>query len=293
MRCVCRNWCNNLFKNPHFIEIHLQHTITVNNFNLLVINQKTDHSKPTDIYICSVDHNVLSSKNLGKAVGIDYPFMSKKCASQLIGSCNGLVCIELYGKICIWNPYTKEYKQVPATPIESPSAVASCIQMSYGFGFDCKIGDYKLLRIVGFADNEVSEARIYTLRSNSWKSLGFIQYDFSWDRNRGHLVNGVLYWIAVARHSESKASCVTVSFDICNETFRDTSLPVNCWINHGMSELGTWEGKLCLVLKHEKDDAAVWTMKDHRLSKHMNITEEIADMVLGNRLNDQRQRSIV
>ncbi|KAI3987258.1 hypothetical protein MKX01_031742 [Papaver californicum] len=281
-RCVCKYWCNNVFKNSHFTKMHLQHAIAMNNFSLLVSNQKSDHSKPTDIYICSFDHNVfLSSKNLGKAVGIDYPFMSKKCASQLIGSCNGLVCIELYGKICIWNPYTKEYRKVPATPIEYPSAVAGCIQISYGFGLDRKSDDYKLLRIVGFAGNEVSEAKVYTLRSNSWKSLGFIQYDFSWDRNRGHLVNGVLHWIAVARRTGFKTSCTVVSFDISNEIFRDTALPDKCWINRGMSELGTWEGKLCLVLKHNKDDAVVWTMKDYSWSKQIYITEEISDMIYG------------
>ncbi|KAI3986926.1 hypothetical protein MKX01_014627, partial [Papaver californicum] len=52
--------------------------------------------------------------------------MSRERFIVILGSCNGLVCIQLNrdtdiwnpirNPICIWNPSTKEYKQVPESP---------------------------------------------------------------------------------------------------------------------------------------------------------------------------------
>ncbi|XP_026446520.1 F-box/kelch-repeat protein At3g06240-like isoform X2 [Papaver somniferum] len=200
----------------------------------------------------------------------------------IYGSCNGLVCIEPRQSVCIWNPSTKEYKQVPEIPIEFPSPAAEDAiggyKTAYGFGFDHTIDDYKLLRIVGFVVGEVSEARVYTLGSNSWRSLGFIPYNFYDGRNSGLFINGLLYWIATRHGIGSEFSRVIVSFDICDETFHELPLPNNYLTEDFISGLGVWDGKLCVLgahyEHHHRDHYDVWIMKDDLWRKHLTITAE-------------------
>ncbi|XP_026397185.1 F-box/kelch-repeat protein At3g06240-like [Papaver somniferum] len=148
------------------------------------------------------DNNVLSSTSspfLGHALEIDYPCMSPEYVPEILGSCNGLVCIESSSEsIFIWNPATREYKTLPKALIGYPSAdmKGADYRFLYGFGFDCKNDDYKVLRMVDVEVAKVSEARVYSLRSNSWKILGFVPYDLSFSKTNGILLNGVLHWVA-------------------------------------------------------------------------------------------------
>ncbi|XP_026437285.1 F-box protein CPR1-like [Papaver somniferum] len=58
--------------------------------------------------------------------------------------------------------------------------------MSYGFSYDSRIDDYKMIRVVNFANEDDScEVRVYTLGNDSWKSLGFIPYHLSYGRAPG------------------------------------------------------------------------------------------------------------
>ncbi|XP_026384925.1 F-box/kelch-repeat protein At3g06240-like [Papaver somniferum] len=290
-RCVSKYWCNHLFQNPKFVNLHLEHALQLNNYNLLVSDEV-----PKETYLYSIDHTVLSSQStpfLGQAVGIDFPFMSQKSVPQILGSCNGLICIAPYsfGNLCIWNPCTKEYKEVPEIPIEFPSVAAEQQDYltMYRFGYDCRIEDYKVLRIVGFDAGVVSEARLYTLGLNTWRSLGFIPFNFSFGKNAGYLLNGVLYWIVSVCRTGNESSGVIVSFDICNETFHDMPLPNN-YSNkdRSVSELGMWEGKLCIlrmnhkehpkICKHHDDHVDVWTMNGNTWSKFLNITAQLTDL---------------
>ncbi|KAI3912595.1 hypothetical protein MKW92_019804 [Papaver armeniacum] len=51
-----------------------------------------------------------------------------------------------------------------------------------------------------------------------------------------------------------------------------------------MSELGVWEGKLCLLRMNRMEDPDicthidVWTMMDNKWSKHLKITANMTDM---------------
>ncbi|KAI3912594.1 hypothetical protein MKW92_019803 [Papaver armeniacum] len=204
---------------------------------------------------------------------------------MILGSCDGLVCInepcpEI--SICIWNPATREYKQVPEPDWESYTT-------AHGFGFDCKNDDYKLLGIESYGEGEDSEASLYSLASNSWKELGIIPYDFSSVMlNKGLLVNGVLRWITTDPRTALKSSIV-VCYDISDETFHHVPLPNKNPREIGDRHLGVWEGKLCLlssmnhmedpdICAHQNDHIDVWTMMDNKWSKQLKITAHMTDM---------------
>ncbi|KAI3898486.1 hypothetical protein MKX03_011430 [Papaver bracteatum] len=291
-RCVSKNWYH-LFRNPNFIKNHLNHANLMNRFNILVCNYGGDiDDTPIESYLSTIDNDLLSSspstssQYLGHARNIDYPFMSLENMPMIIGSSNGLVCIQpCSDDIWIWNLATGEYKPVPK-PSDSEHYYTF-----YGFGFDCKNDDYKVLRIVGCQESEVSEARLYSLASNSWKELGVVPYNFSKIVTRGLLLNGVLHWVATVHRNGCKSS-VTVCFNVSDETFHDVPLSNNISMgDRFLSDLGIWDGKLCLVrinhmedpyiCQHHNDHVDVWTMMDNKWSKHLVITAQITDMHYG------------
>ncbi|KAI3986925.1 hypothetical protein MKX01_014626 [Papaver californicum] len=96
---------------------------------------------------------------------------------------------------------------------------------------------------------------------------------------RGLLADGALHWLARSYHSPTGIQIETrvVSFDICDQTFRNTSLSDKRFLNGFISDLGVWEGKPCILIEHEKIAFTVWTMKGYTWIKHFNITEKISN----------------
>ncbi|XP_073024234.1 F-box/kelch-repeat protein At3g23880-like, partial [Primulina eburnea] len=82
---------------------------------------------------------------------------------QMVGSCNGLVCLVYLftGHIFVWNPAIRKCRQLP-----SPQA---SYREPCGFGYDASSDDYKVLQIVHKL-NSTPYSRTYSLRNDSWKS---------------------------------------------------------------------------------------------------------------------------
>ncbi|KAI3900859.1 hypothetical protein MKW92_018512 [Papaver armeniacum] len=102
--------------------------------------------------------------------------------------------------------------------------------------------------------------------------------DFYFGVNKGRLHNGVLHWMATGINSN-----VIVCFDISDETFREVPLPKkisNEDEDPYDSDLGIWEGKLCILHRNHKH-IDVWTMMDDKWSKPLKITAQITDLYYG------------
>lgn len=100
-----------------------------------------------------------------------------------------------------------------------------------------------------FHEHKFSEARIYTLGSNSWKYLEFIQIFFP-VKLCGLLVDGDLDWLARSLcHTANGVEIKTqvVSFDR-DEAFSITLLLDSCFLNWITSCLGMWEGNFVYSL---------------------------------------------
>ncbi|XP_026418993.1 F-box/kelch-repeat protein At3g06240-like [Papaver somniferum] len=295
-RCVSKNWCR-LFQNPKFIKNHLENAILMNRFNILVTSREFDAFEDTEPLLSIVDNDVLSSLPSasspfsGHARNIDYPFMSRNYMPKILGSSNGLVCIQPRERICIWNPATREYKRVPKPPSvdSNPDLTFQGFDFDgtfHGFGFDRKNDDYKILRIVN-QKSKVSEASVYSLTSNSWKNLGLIPYEFSSSTTKGFLLDGVLHWIADGPCTGQFIPYVVVCYDISDETFHHVPFPDVNENDDGypcISELGVWEGKLSLLCRYLNEDNDIhtyvdlWTMMDNMWTMHLKITSFVPDV---------------
>ncbi|XP_026398277.1 F-box protein CPR1-like [Papaver somniferum] len=111
-----------------------------------------------------------SSSTLSTFVDIGYPR-----GGFFWGTCNGSVCLTTTCKnyIVLWNPATKEFKELPV-PIRSDNRFS---YTKYGFGYDDKIDDFKVISFLGIQEKPHCEVRVYTLKSSSWRRLETIPYD--------------------------------------------------------------------------------------------------------------------
>ncbi|XP_026420688.1 F-box/kelch-repeat protein At3g06240-like [Papaver somniferum] len=169
-----------------------------------------------------------SSKELHEfddAVNKEHPFETDHV--QLFrGHCNGLIYFRGSGRrnmmrFCVWNPATKEYKIIPKSPTKYMRyGVDLC-----GFGYDCKIDDYKLCS------------------------------------TNGVLVNGALNWLCMKRGKDTE---LIISFDISDEKFKEMQPPKEVSENKELlTTVGTLEGLLCVLVEVVNVQFRVWVMQDY------------------------------
>ncbi|XP_026419580.1 F-box protein CPR1-like [Papaver somniferum] len=207
------------------------------------------------------------------SIEMDHPFKSLRYLVRLMGSCNGLVCIRLVvdndngdekNYFYLWNPATREYKEIPKSPIKIDR-----IQMS-ALGYDHNTDDYKL--VIGTVEPPGSKGtlvQVYSLASNSWKPGQTVAYWFPSHylekHKHGVLVNGYFHWLVIAEHKFS-----LLSLGISDESFKELHLLPKELLEKNKQRcmsLGVLEGCLCLCLLVTSDVDVpmfeVWQMLDY------------------------------
>ncbi|XP_026458481.1 F-box/kelch-repeat protein At3g06240-like [Papaver somniferum] len=110
-------------------------------------------SEPYSASFPCLDYNI-SGDDVTFDMSIEYrcPFHYWKCYIHILGIYNGLICLlsdpEL---LCIWNPITNEYKKLPKIPDlvpQMPDLEPVVDVDTFGFGYDCMNGDYKVVKIL-------------------------------------------------------------------------------------------------------------------------------------------------
>ncbi|RZC79235.1 hypothetical protein C5167_003432 [Papaver somniferum] len=191
-KCVCKSWLD-LFDDIQFRKLHYDRINIQKKSNLI----KIIAGKGNDLY--SID--VYDSGKVSEVVKIvDYPFYNEKYRESddnlgILGSCNGLVCIRpRFDLICFWNPSTKDHRIVSKVQqTETPSSWCR-----FGFGYDLKTRDYKLVSFESFMDERHgSQIMVYSLASNSWSTTSYIMpYTLACRARPTSLYfNGALHWL--------------------------------------------------------------------------------------------------
>ncbi|XP_026420432.1 F-box protein CPR1-like [Papaver somniferum] len=222
-----------------------------------------------------MNYDPLSSSLSASRCEIHYPFETKGKV-EILGSSNGLLCIHVgeyfdESTICIWNPTTKEYKRVPKSPNgQFPSdLIMHDFMNAFGFCYDCRIDDYKFIKVVGFIGvPSRSGVQVYKLGSDSWSIHRFIPYYFPCNTRRsGISVHESLHWLArpgVESYLQESPD-VIVSFNICEERFDALAFPASVENENVIKEqeLGALDGCLCLLLQNPDCRVDLWVMREY------------------------------
>ncbi|XP_057247589.1 F-box protein At5g49610-like [Beta vulgaris subsp. vulgaris] len=167
-KSVCKDWYN-IINDSYFIKLHLYQSLKINSghdrslahtdFKLLYLVDDIDFPCQQTILHCP---NEVGSDEI-------------KQVFDVIGSCNGLLCLRSWGKIdgfIICNPSTRSFKWIymPITHLGKTQYWLRC-----GFGYDSKKDDFKIVLTLmkGFEIVVFS----YSLKSDTWRVHHSSYYD--------------------------------------------------------------------------------------------------------------------
>ncbi|KAK3025745.1 hypothetical protein RJ639_040437 [Escallonia herrerae] len=206
--------CNSALKRSHLILIkrvlpeHVPPTESVLSFLSDEISG-VDHVLPTEVIIPHFNHFL-----------------------QMVGPCNGIVCLTDHHYIILCNPSIRDFKVLPAPSFNYPQGLFSRT-LGVGFGFDPHSSEYKVIRIAELYKDDESggygfrsiNVEIYDLSSDSWREIDAV-VPYVWYFPCSELLfNGHFHWWA---DDEDHGGESMLSFHISTEVFKQIRLPDVC-----------------------------------------------------------------
>ncbi|KAL3628806.1 hypothetical protein CASFOL_027852 [Castilleja foliolosa] len=216
-KSVCKPW-NHLLSTQEFIKLQYKLSTESKNQSFIIHRFDKNHSNIISVFDIESKEKIL-----------DHPFNYTLDEIDVVGCCNGLVCIKRGQEFVLWNPAMNLSKTVPLMKDHT------CIPRisegfwydaegdeSQGFGYDAEGDDFKVVRIVWLIG--VRRAEVYSVNSDSWTiiDLRFQFSDFWIYRSYSDaIVNGDPYWFA---HVNVIKKEVLICFDMSKLVFKTVPL---------------------------------------------------------------------
>ncbi|XVF78152.1 hypothetical protein PTKIN_Ptkin14bG0106300 [Pterospermum kingtungense] len=272
---ICKTW-NILIKSPSFISSHLQASLSNPHLHLLMF--------PPRAFSLHFDND-----EIDEFKQLHYPVALNQCLTDYIGvlgSCTGLVCLcggdHYIEEIVLWNPSILKYFIVPKPAItQNPNLI-------FGFGFDSKANDYKLLKVVFGQGETPTQAYLFSLNENSWKT---VTASFPERQNLSTLVegaarslayvNGAFHWMGY-KEQGGGFRCMILGFDLSTEQFFALRLPESLIFSSSMKlSIKKYNESTIAVLKTDRENVyhqELWVMKEYGAvgswSKMLHLTDQ-------------------
>ncbi|KAK4253324.1 hypothetical protein QN277_010647 [Acacia crassicarpa] len=277
---VCKAW-NSFITDQTFIFDHLNQTIQASSGNgwlfLQLYRETTDAPTRYEEFYSLYSHNQQIDHFSVKKFPLSGLLQSYD-HSYVVGTCDGLVCItdsqiRNIATLLIWNPSIRKYMIIfePILTSGTGNGQHEEYQPLYGFGFDSKNKDYKVIRLLValFDEENVPQVEVLSLASRSWRSIPFraspfLLPDVFWNIPQVFL-NGVVHWV-VSRRCDDHILYFILTFDVVEETFGELTLPQ--LLRESTTELTILEGGDSLCVLHTfyvEDDrfSSIWVMKEY------------------------------
>ncbi|XP_074267380.1 F-box protein CPR1-like [Silene latifolia] len=141
---------------------------------------------------------------------------------MITGICNGVVCFGKAKEFVLYNPATRDYRQIPRLKMrENPTMMFSDV-----FFYDCIGDDFKIFSFVNNStapnQNEF-EFYMYSLKDNSWLKIESPPQGLRVDPSRTHIANNSLYWVTLKKHV--LVTKVILRFDLSSHRYEEMSTP--------------------------------------------------------------------
>lgn len=255
-RCVAKLWCS-IIDSQRFIKLHLHQSTTRNSNQNLILG---------GLGLYCVDLDLLD-----KAHAIKPPFYYKSVDS-ISNSCNGLLLVMSEPPV-VWNPFSRNHRILPESAVDYPSEIHSYSKTTYGFGYDSRNDDYKVVRVVEFR-NEIShewigsETKVYSLKSNLWRRVEDFGYPLPFLKGKWRVhINGALHTLVEdSDYMYLSRSVRIMAFSVETETHYTVPLPPDMLIKDLDMRLDVIGGFLCVVCSN-KSRVNIWMMKEYGVSE--------------------------
>ncbi|XP_026420240.1 F-box protein At3g07870-like [Papaver somniferum] len=171
---------------------------------------------------------------------------------EMVGSCNGLVCLYVpyADPIYICNPVTGEY-------VYLPNLDRKVHNIAGGFGYLRTLDVYKVVRIYYPVCRGRGFVQIYTLGNcRGWREIGEIEHCV--DSYPGVLANEILYF-RVDRENN------ILALDLASEEFYMLPKP-SCLSECNTTktyQLKVMRGYLCIVLSKKGENVEIWSLQNN------------------------------
>nr|ABI30337.1 SLF-like protein 1 [Antirrhinum majus] len=270
-RCVSKSWCS-LIKSNDFIDNHLLRRQT--NGNVMVVKR----------YVRTPERDMFSFYNINspkleellpdlpnpyfKNIKFDYDYFYLPQRVNLMGPCNGLICLAYGDCVLLSNSALREIKRLPPTPFANPEGYCTDI-IGYGFGNTCN-DCYKVVLIesVGPEDHHIN-IYVYYSDTNSWRHIEDdstpIKYICHFPCNE-LFFKGAFHWNA--NSTDIFYADFILTFDIITEVFKEMAYP-HCLAQFSNSFLSLMSLNECLAMVRYKEWMEepelfdIWVMKQY------------------------------
>ncbi|GJY84010.1 F-box/kelch-repeat protein-like protein [Tanacetum coccineum] len=182
-------------------------------------------------------------------------FPSSFSRIDVIGSCNGIICLYRMGcyyarepGFILWNLSIRREVTIPDPPFMRAYE-------SLGFGFDPIANDYNIVGI--FHDGKVHTSFIYSLKTNSWSEIDFPTGTVFSVMPRAILFNGALHWVAA--ETSNRCERMILTFNLSSHVFGTISLPEP---SRRAEKLTILNG--CLgVISRKRQTTWIWVLREY------------------------------
>ncbi|XP_062093305.1 F-box protein CPR1-like [Humulus lupulus] len=272
-KCVCKSWYS-LIKSHYFITMHLNNNSTTHHDKYLVSKFPYNNNKPA---VKSLSMTFLSHHTMRVASNLTQTLEN----ASFLGVCDGLLCVAINEceatTFKVINPATKQSKVLIKEP-PNKASLGSKSYPSYGFAFDSKVNDYKLIRVT------LEKTEILTLRANTWRRVPMTSHGTSvmkrvrflhdhWSRA---VTKKALYWTGFRLGFSYKM--FIIMFDLTSEEFQDIDLPKSDNNNNnddriyrGVSRCSVFRDCLSVTINHGRfsndNKVVVWVMREDGVEK--------------------------
>ncbi|GKV15004.1 hypothetical protein SLEP1_g25805 [Rubroshorea leprosula] len=194
---------------------------------------------------------------------IDPPQHSK--VHNLVGSCNGLLCLSLIGglsvsqSLLIYNPFVGDAVRVP------PAHRFVNQREVFGFGFHPRSGEFKVVSIVTGVDRAV---RVFTIGTTKWRNKGAPPPQLAYGIGPPEaLVEGSLHWVTVVGMEGDGPIFGIISFELADEVFEEIPHPPCQLFVSRRYRLSVLNGCLWAVRLVENGHFDIWAMKQYHVKE--------------------------
>lgn len=243
IKSVCKLWLS-VIEDPEFIKIHMHRSqiMAKNKTSLLMISKDDAYqSRP-------------------RFTSIDFQYyLHMPLNFNVVGSCNGIICLVAKKHCYFWNPSTMQSKELPKYPEFYPKALDyNHHRVKVAFVFDSISDEYKVLRFICpqtyWRTTAVPAVQLYSTGTDSWKVINFPDESplESPRLTLGPVIDGVL-------HMGYKGQLV--SFDLHNEVFTVISFPCSRLVT---SDVLDYESSAAVIIqsKRKRSRISLWTLAD-------------------------------